>query len=255
MKDSDAQHVVLLETREGPLELAYRDEGLGEPLLLLHGFFGTGRDFQQLPGLAHGMRTIAPDLRGHGCSSNPSACFRFHDAAGDVLALLDRLGIARCRAVGLSGGALTLLRMALLRPSLLESIVLVSACDGFPDEARAFMATYASAEAQRDASPALRALHVRGGRQIEALFEAARQFARGEDDTRVSTAELAMVRARSLVVSGDRDPLYAPEIAVRLFRNIPRAALWVVPESGHTPVFGDVSAEFVARARGFLAAG
>jgi pimeloyl-ACP methyl ester carboxylesterase len=255
MNDSDEQLSITLETHEGPLELAYRAEGQGEPLLLLHGFFGTCGDFQHLPGLTRGMRAIAPDLRGHGRSSNPSKRFRFHDAARDVLALLDRLGIARCRAVGLSGGALTLLRMVLLRSSLLESMVLVSACDGFPVEARAFMSAYSSEQAARDATPALRVLHVRGEPQITALFEAARQFAHGQHDTLVSAAELATVHTRTLLVSGDRDPLYPPEVAVRLLRNIPNAALWVVPESGHTPVFGDMSAEFVARARRFLAAG
>lgn len=253
MHDENGARIITLETGEGPLDLAYREYGRGEPLLLLHGFFGESRDFRHLPGLGAGMRVIAPDLRGHGASGNPSARFRFHDAARDVLGLLDRLGVASCRAVGLSGGALTLLRMALLRPSALARMILVSACDGFPAEARAFMAAHASEEAMRAAAPELRTRHVRGDAQVAALFEAARAFARGEDDAQVSAAELAAVRARTLIVSGDRDPLYPLEVAVRLFHGIPGAALWVVPEGGHTPVFGDVSAEFVARARQFFA--
>jgi pimeloyl-ACP methyl ester carboxylesterase len=252
MDDRNDKQVITLETADGTLELAYRDHGTGEPLLLVHGFFGEGRDFLHLLGLGAGMRAVAPDLRGHGHSTNPSSRFRFHDAARDVLELLRRLGIERCRAVGLSGGALTLLRTALLSPGAITSMILVSACDGFPEEARSFMAAYASDEAERAALPELRTRHARGDAQIAALFDAARQFARGEDDTHVSAAELASIRARTLIVTGDRDPLYPLDVALRLFRTLPNAALWVMPDAAHTPVFGASGEEFVARARRFF---
>jgi pimeloyl-ACP methyl ester carboxylesterase len=54
--------------------------------------------------------TITPDLRGHGRSTNPSGVFRFADVARDVFALLDRLGINRVKAIGMSAGANTLLQ-------------------------------------------------------------------------------------------------------------------------------------------------
>src|SRR5882762_8457650 len=94
--------------------LHYDDRGDGEPLLLLHGGTGIGADWALVftGGDPNGFRVIVPDLRGHGRSTNPSRAFTFRQAAKDIFALLDRLGIQRVKAIGLSMGAKTLLHMA-----------------------------------------------------------------------------------------------------------------------------------------------
>ena len=75
------------------LELNYEMAGDGEPLLWLHGFMGAGPDwkyiFKEPPA---GFRLIAPDLRGHGASTNPSGEFSFRQAADDVAGLLRHPG-------------------------------------------------------------------------------------------------------------------------------------------------------------------
>ncbi|HSC71452.1 MAG TPA: alpha/beta fold hydrolase, partial [Candidatus Methylomirabilis sp.] len=95
------------------MQMYCETRGEGEPLLLLHGFSGSGADwrliFQEPP---KGYRLVAPDLRGHGRSTNPSMGITFRQSALDVFALLHRLEIERIKAVGLSGGAETLLHMA-----------------------------------------------------------------------------------------------------------------------------------------------
>jgi pimeloyl-ACP methyl ester carboxylesterase len=113
----------------------YLDQrGDGEPLLLLHGGTGIGADWRLVftAGDPAGFRLIVPDLRGHGRSTNPSRAFTFRQAAADVLALLDHLGIARAKAIGLSMGAKTLLRMATQQPDRIDAMVLVSATPYFP---------------------------------------------------------------------------------------------------------------------------
>src|SRR3954471_6190156 len=94
-------------------EMYYEERGGGEPLVLLHGGTGIGADWQHVftDGDPTGFRLIVPKLRGHGRSTNPGA-FTFRDAARDVFALLDHLGLARVKAIGLSMGAKTLLHMA-----------------------------------------------------------------------------------------------------------------------------------------------
>jgi pimeloyl-ACP methyl ester carboxylesterase len=62
-------------------------------------------------------QVIVPDLRGHGRSTNPAAAFTHRQAAADVLALLDRLGLQRVKAMGISTGGMTLLHMATQRAS------------------------------------------------------------------------------------------------------------------------------------------
>jgi pimeloyl-ACP methyl ester carboxylesterase len=83
----------------------------GRPVLLLHGFPDSARLWRhQVPALAGaGFRVIAPDLRGFGRSDKPGGVDDYHllHVAGDVLAVLDRLGVERAHVVGHDwGGAL-----------------------------------------------------------------------------------------------------------------------------------------------------
>ena len=55
------------------IDLHYEITGEGEPLLWLHGFMGAGLDWKYIfNGAPAGFQLIAPDLRGHGSSTNPS---------------------------------------------------------------------------------------------------------------------------------------------------------------------------------------
>src|ERR687884_2181934 len=95
------------------IEMYYEIRGHGEPLVLLHGGGGIGANWQLIfKEPPDGYQLIVPDLRGHGRSTNPSAEFTFRQAALDVLALLDHLGIGQFKAIGLSMGAKTLLHVA-----------------------------------------------------------------------------------------------------------------------------------------------
>ena len=234
------------------LDLFYRDTGSGDPLLLLHGFTGSGDDWQHVFATTEGHRVIAPDLRGHGRSSNPSGVFRFAGVARDIFALLDRLGIDQVKAIGMSAGANTLLHMATQQPQRIAAMIHVSGAPRFPDQARLIMRTFT----EESRSPAdweeMRARHHRGDDQIRALWRHAREFADDRDDMNFSAASLARITARTLIVHGDRDPLYPVELAVELFRGIPNAALWVVPNGGHGPIFGDQAAPFIRTALAFL---
>ena len=78
------------------IDLHYEVIGDGRPLLWLHGYFGIGADWQHIFGAPpDGFRIIAPDLRGHGQTTNPDGRFLFRDCARDVLALS-----TTCRSIG-----------------------------------------------------------------------------------------------------------------------------------------------------------
>src|SRR5881396_1651751 len=90
-------------------QIHFEARGDGVPLLLLHGGLGAGADWRHVfASDPAGFRVIVPDMRGHGRSTNPSGEFTFRQAALDVSALLDHLGVERFKAVGLSMGAKTL---------------------------------------------------------------------------------------------------------------------------------------------------
>jgi pimeloyl-ACP methyl ester carboxylesterase len=228
--------------------------GDGEPLLLLHGGTGIGADWALVftAGDPAGYDLIVPDLRGHGRSTNPSRAFTFRQAALDMFALLDHLGVKRVKAIGLSMGAKTLLHMATQQPDRVEAMVLVSATPYFPSTARAAMAQL-SVEAFSEADWAgHRKRHIHGDDQIRMLFEQMRGLKDSYDDMAFTPPLLATIIARTLIVHGDRDPLYPVELALEMYRAIPSSALWVVPNAGHGPIFGAMAAPFVEAALAHL---
>ncbi len=235
------------------IELYWEVTGEGEPLLWLHGGMGCGSDwryiFKEPP---PGYRVIAPDLRGHGSSTNPSGLFTFRQCALDVMALLRHLKLPRVKAIGLSGGGIALLHMATADPASIESMVIVSAPPYFPEEARLLQRQFSEAMIGDAEMERMRKRHTHGEPQIQQLVAMARAFADSYDDVNFTPPYLSTITAETLIVFGDRDPLYPVSIAFDLYRAIPRSYLWVVPSGAHGPVFGDAASRFSSTALGFL---
>jgi pimeloyl-ACP methyl ester carboxylesterase len=94
---------------------------------------------------------------------------------------------------------------------------------------------------------------VHGDEQILQLYDMTRSFAASYDDMAFTPTLLGTITARTLIVHGDRDPLYPVEMAIELFRGIPQSALWIVPNGAHGPVFGSMAPTFTAAALAHLA--
>src|SRR6476620_2176439 len=130
-----------LELNVNGIDMHVDIRGDGEPLVLLHGGGGAGVNWNLIfDAPVEGFRLIVPDLRGHGRSTNPSGEFSIRQCALDVLAMLDRLGIDRFKAIGVSLGAKTLLHVATSQPARVVAMVVVSATPYFPEQARIAMA-------------------------------------------------------------------------------------------------------------------
>lgn len=114
----------------GSVRLVYRDEGEGEPVVLLHGWPDTGAMWEPVGArlLEHGWRTVRPDLRGCGASDKPTevADYAMAHLVADVTGLLDDLGLERAHLVGHDWGAALAWAVALLAPSRVSSLTAVS---------------------------------------------------------------------------------------------------------------------------------
>src|SRR5689334_21457786 len=235
------------------IELHWDETGDGEPLLFLHGGMGHGADWRHIFADAPpGFRVIAPDLRGHGSTANPSGDFSFRQCARDVLALLAHRGLTGVKAIGVSGGGIELLHMATMEPAAIAAMVVVSAPPYFPAAARAISRQFSLAALPDGEQVRLRTVHTHGDAQIEQLAAMVRGFADGYDDVNFTPPSLATIAADTLIVFGDRDVLYPVSLAFELHRAIPRSYLWVVPNGPHGPVFGELAAPFAATAVPFL---
>ena len=231
----------------------WEETGEGEPLLWIHGALGCGADWRHVfAEPPQGYRLIAPDLRGHGSSTNPSGAFTFRQCARDVLALLAHLRIPRVCGIGLSGGGITLLHMATSAPASVAAMVVVSAPPYFPEQARMIQRQFSESALDEAGQAHLRACHTRGEAQIQQLVAMARGFADSYDDVNFTRPELSAITADTLIVFGDRDPFYPVSLALELSQAIPRSHLWVVPNAGHGPVFGALAPQFVSTALAFL---
>jgi pimeloyl-ACP methyl ester carboxylesterase len=249
--------------------------GSREPLLLLHGFSGCSQDWStalRSEALTSGeFQIIIPDMRGHGRSYAPReerptkrkdaqpglaaphefSPWRHDQAAADMFALIDHLGIKTFKGLGISGGGNVLLHMATKQPERVKAMVLVSATSYFPAQARPLMRAYPDnlPPAEREN---LRRRHPGGDAQIEAILASTKSFADSYDDLNFTPPYLGRITARTLIVQGDRDPLYPVEISFEMARAIPRSSLWTVPGAGHGPVLGERWPEFLKTAGAFL---
>ncbi len=114
--------------------VAYRDEGAGEALLLIHGMGGSSQTWRDvIPMLAKKYRVIAPDLLGHGQSDKPRGDYSVGAFAVLARDLLDGLGISKVTVVGHSLGGGIAMQFAHQHRQYCKGIVLISS-GGFGDD-------------------------------------------------------------------------------------------------------------------------
>lgn len=235
------------------IDMYFELHGAGEPLVLLHGGTGVGANwrliFKEAPA---GYQLVIPDLRGHGRTTNPSMEFTFRQCAEDVLALVDTLGIERFKAVGMSLGAKTLLHVDTRQPDRVEAMTLVSATPYFPEQARSIMRQMTPENRSDQEWQQMREWHKQGDEQIRALWKMANGFKDSYDDMNFTPPYLSTIKARTLIVHGDRDPLYPVSLAIEMYAAIPRSYLWIIPNGGHGPVFGEMADQFAKTSLAFL---
>jgi len=243
------------------MRMYYAEHGTpaGPPLVLLHGFTGTG-DFwsKQLAAFGAHYRVLVPDVRLHGRTDNPGglAAMNGRQFARDIVAFCRTLEIERAAFCGESFGAILLLSLALETPELAAACILTGGTHYFDDGIR----TYLQQETPDNADEGWRAIlqqaphsaqgpdHWRG--VIEA--HAALGFhAHAEDFPEAE--ELREISAPVLIVHGDRDWAHPVEDALSLYRLLPDSELCVLPHTSHFPPeerpdwFNAIALDFLAR--------
>ena len=240
-------------------------------MVLLHAGVADGRVWEpQAETLAQQYRVIRPDLRGCGSSPLPHETYT---NAGDVLNLLNHLGVQACHVVGSSMGGQVALELALAAPERVSSMVLL--CPAFAgldptSELQAFgereavlleagavdeavdlnIQTWLGPAASASARDLVRRMQ-RHAFDVQLAADADPTFPWPEpvdiDPTRVHVP--------TLVVSGDHDMDHFQHIARHLASSIPEARLVTLPWAGHLPglerpqPITDLLLQFLAHAR------
>jgi pimeloyl-ACP methyl ester carboxylesterase len=109
------------------IRIAYQTFGAGEPLILLHGGFGSVEMFgSNVAALAGGRQVIGVDLQSHGRTPTVDRPMRFDTMADDIAALIRHFGLGKADVMGFSLGGGVALQTAIRHPDLVSRLVLVS---------------------------------------------------------------------------------------------------------------------------------
>jgi pimeloyl-ACP methyl ester carboxylesterase len=219
-------------------DLYYDARGSGEPLLLLHDYFGTHSTWDgQRRLLARYFRVIAPDFRAHGMSTFSGRRLRVDDLAEDMVALIDEAMNEPVHVIGLSLGAVVALNLAREVPSRVRSVV---ACSvpyfGEPSalrHGRRFVEQgFSSIE------PEIARRHADHGPEHarKVLLENFRMDLEERPTAHSDAYDRASeIKCPVLIAGGDRDPVFPVTRAAELYGRLTHSRMAVVPGTGHTP--------------------
>ncbi|HTQ08389.1 MAG TPA: alpha/beta hydrolase [Polyangiaceae bacterium] len=258
----------MLTRRDGAPLLGYRAGTSGPALALANGLGGPVSAFRhQIEHFERGFRVVTWDYRGlYGSRGDaPPDRVDVGAQAADLEDLLRSITDEPAVVVGWSMGVQVALELVRVAPERVRALVLVSGTYGRPmtnlrvpraerwlpeliERVRPYHAVgsrlVALAARSRRAADLVRRLGFVNPRlETETLLALAREFKELDFDVYLRTlaalerhdtaARLAAVKQRTLVVAGERDPLFSPRVARDLSERLPHAELYVVPRATH----------------------
>ena len=229
----------------GELEIAFLDEGEGEPIVLIHGFASSKEVNWVQPGWVETLtkarrRVIALDNRGHGQSAKlyDPAAYHTSRMAEDVSALMDHLGIGRADVMGYSMGARVTAYLALEQADRVRSAILgglgMALVDG-PGLSERIADALEVEDADNVTGTQARVFRTFAD-QTKSDRRALAACIRGSRQT-LTRAQLAAIRVPTLIAVGTKDAIAGS--AEALAELIPGARALSIPERDHMLAVGD----------------
>ncbi len=222
------------------------------PLVLCHGAGGNHASwFQQVAHFAADRMVVTWDHRGYGRSSDLGDRTGPLVGSGDLLAVLDAIGVEHADLVGQSMGGWSVVGAALARPGLARSIVLADTIAGFTTEAVVAGLAHARGRGpERDAlgtHPALGEAFSARSPELAHLYQSLGRMGSADGatvinrllDVTYSEAEAARLTMPLLLIVGDHDQLFAPSAIRALADLLPDARVVEIVGAGHSPYFED----------------
>jgi pimeloyl-ACP methyl ester carboxylesterase len=203
--------------------------GQGQPLLIIHGNGGSINNFtKQIPFFSKKYKVILANSRSHGSSVDTGDSLSYEMMADDYTALLDVMKIDSAYVIGWSDGGINGVLLAIRHPEKVKKLA-VTGTNLRPDTTAVFKEvwdlvtpTYSLLKNKNDKNQ----VEKNGYKLLRLLVE----------QPHISLSELNKITCPSLIIGGDHDVI-KEEHTMEIYKNIPNAYLWILPNSGHsTPI-------------------
>jgi 3-oxoadipate enol-lactonase len=218
------------------------------PALVLSNSLGTTLELwdPQAEALAEHFRLVRYDTRGHGRSQTPHGPYSIEEVGGDVVDLLDHLGIEKAHFAGVSLGGMTGMWLGIFEPLRVHKLVLLctSPLMGPPRMWVERMAAVRAGGTQAIAAGTMERWLTESYRAAHDISWLVEMFEGIEDEGYIHccaiiarmdlTANLGQVRAPTLIIAGAQDPATPPEQhAARIHGAIAHSRLEVLDPGAH----------------------
>lgn len=241
--------------RSGGEQVYFESWGSGDPVVLTHGMGGNHAVwYQQVPALAVRYRVITWDQRGFGRSTASTASLGPEPSVADLRAILDHLGVGRAHLIGQSMGGWPSLGFALESPERVTSLVLADTIGGiFTPRIREVFHAYSEVIAASPppdqlplgSHPALGPQLARDDPARAFLYSQIGGLAGSASPIVISellaatdhTDELDRLTSPTLLVVGENDPIFSPDLIREAASLIPNSEVSVIDDTGHSPYF------------------
>jgi pimeloyl-ACP methyl ester carboxylesterase len=212
----------------------YETYGAGEPLLFIHGNGGSIHDFRnQIPYFAKNYQVIIADSRAQGKSVDFTDSLSYEMMTDDLDALLDKLNLKSINIVGWSDGGINGLLMAIRHPDKVKKLA-VTGANLWPDSTAVspYLSNFVVKQYQFSIDSMKKMKTV--PKEIKNEVKLLRLLGY---EPHITIAQLHTISCPTLIIGGDQDVI-RPEHTLLISQSIPKAFLWILPNSGHsTPIY------------------
>jgi pimeloyl-ACP methyl ester carboxylesterase len=216
-------------------------------LFLLHGYTQSSEVWRDhVNDYIDEYQVYLVDLAGHGKSDAFTETLSIRKVAEDLNMLIQYLKLNKINALGFSYGGDVLYQLALVNPSLIDSMVTIGSLGSwsiqdYPEIEKSF--TY---EIAKD-YPWIKGAH-KSDEQVRIIFEQFKNYS-----IRISNDELKRIKTDVLIVAGDNDQGVPLEEIIRSRKYLPHSDLWIIPNVGHGGHDAENKKAFVRVSKVFLA--
>lgn len=227
-------------------KIYYEKYGKGTPLIFLHGYTLSAQAWKPyVKDFYKDYEVYLIDLNGHGKSDAFAKKLSIKEVAKDLNDLIKYLKLDTIQAIGFSFGGDVLYQLALLNPTLIQSMITIGAVGSWDvNDFKRYQEAFTFEN--KDNFPWLVTYH-KTDAKIKALMEQFKHYT-----VHVSNEELQRIQPEVLIMVGDNDDGIAIEEVARARKNLRDSDLWILPNVAHGAHKGETKDEFIKKAKAFL---